>query len=277
MTAAHPTPGVEARRPWAKRSLGQNFLRDPNTARRIVALLGIGPQDRVLEIGPGRGALTGHILDAATAVGATACVALEKDGHLAAELKRAMPGMALVVADAMDMAWERLGPDRPWKVVGNLPYNVASPLMWEVFSRARGLDRAVFMVQKEVGRRLAAGHGSKAYGALTVWVQSFVEPRLEFVVGPGAFSPRPKVDSAVLTFRPRNDVASFDAQALSRLLKVCFQKRRKQLGNILKSYWNDDIDAWFSETGCTPSMRPEDLPPERFRSLAMVMAPGFSS
>ena len=264
-------------RPFAKRSLGQNFLRDPNTARRIVALLDIGSDDRVLEIGPGRGALTGHIVDSRPRVAA----ALEKDGHLAAGLKARWPGLALAVCDAMQAAWERLAPEqppgRPWKVVGNLPYNVASPLMWEIFSRSRGLERAVFMVQKEVGRRLAAGPGTKDYGALTVWVQSFVSPRLEFVVGPGAFAPRPKVDSAVLSFRPRQDVEPFDPKALSALLRTCFQKRRKQLGNILRSFWNSDIEQWFAEAGCSPSMRPEELTPQRFRSLAMVMGSGFTS
>lgn len=258
--------------PWAKRSLGQNFLRDPNTARRIVALLDIGPDDRVLEIGPGRGALTGHVLDAAPATAA----ALEKDAHLAALLKERLPGLALAVADALEAPWERLVPGRPWKIVGNLPYNVASPLMWEIFSRAR-FERAVFMVQKEVGRRLAAWPGGREYGALSVWVQSFVTPRLVFVVGPGAFSPRPKVDSAVLSFHPRADVEPFDPQALSALLKLCFQKRRKQLGNILKSHWNDSIGQWFEQAGLAPSRRPEELSPGQFRSLAMVMAPGFSA
>lgn len=270
MTAFRGIPDGRDRHPWAKRSLGQNFLRDANTARRIVALLDIGPGDRVLEIGPGRGALTGHILDAAPAVAG----ALEKDGHLADGLKDRWPALALAVADAMAFVWERL--DRSWKIVGNLPYNVASPLMWEVFSRSTP-ERAVFMVQKEVGRRLAAGPDSRAYGALSVWVQSFVLPRMEFTVGPGAFSPRPKVDSAVLSFRPRSDVEPFDPPALSRLLRLCFQKRRKQLGNILKSYWNDSIDAWFVQAGCAPSMRPENLSPEQFRSLAMIMAPGFTS
>ncbi len=273
-----PRTGGEAGGPWAKRSLGQNFLRDPNIARRIVSLLDMGPGDRVLEIGPGRGALTGHVLETGRAVGAAACAAVEKDAALAAALKAEHPELALCVGDAMQMAWERLGREgRPWKVVGNLPYNVASPLMWELFSRAGGLERAVFMVQKEVGRRLAAQPGTKAYGALTVWVQSFVRPRVEFIVGPGAFSPRPKVDSAVLRFLPRDDVEPFDREALSGLLKTCFQKRRKQMGNILKSWWNDDLDTWFAAPGRSPSMRPEDLSPGWFRSLTMVMPNGFTS
>ena len=185
--------------PRAKKSLGQHFLRREEICDRIAALLLPQAEDRVLEIGPGPGALT-RALEAAP----HACLLLlEKDRHWAAERQRqAAPRTQAVLTDALRFDWRRISPERPWKVIGNLPYNVASPLIWDIVSRAEGLKRAVFMVQKEVGQRLAAAPGNGHYGALSVWVQSYARPRLEFVVGPGAFSPPPKVDSAVLSFEP---------------------------------------------------------------------------
>lgn len=249
----------------AKRSLGQNFLRDENTARKIVGCLELTPQDRVLEIGPGAGALTRHIARMETA----GFFAVEKDRHWAAEVSNAYPGLQVILSDAMEFPWERVGRPGPWKCVGNLPYNVASPLMWEIFSRAVNLRRAVFMVQKEVGQRMAARPGTKAYGALTVWVQSFMAPRLAFVVSPNVFIPRPKVDSAVVVFDPVEEKKRPQApQALSWLLKLCFQKRRKQLRSILKGYWDEEMEGAFETLGLRPQQRPEELSPESFQSLA---------
>lgn len=181
---------------FAKKRFGQNFLHDTGVCRRIVDALAIGPEDRVLEIGPGHGALSTLIAEAGPATYA----AVERDLELALELKDKCSGVMPLAADALAVRWERLAPEAGWKIAGNLPYNIASPLMWEIFSRASGMERAVFMVQKEVGQRLVAAPGSKTYGGLTVWVQSFVTPRMLFTIGPGAFTPRPKVDSSVLSF-----------------------------------------------------------------------------
>lgn len=139
--------------PRAKKSLGQHFLRREEICDRIAALLLPQAEDRVLEIGPGPGALT-RALEAAP----HACLLLlEKDRHWAAERQRqAAPRTQAVLTDALRFDWRRISPEHPWKVIGNLPYNVASPLIWDIVSRAEGLKRAVFMVQKEVGQRLAA-------------------------------------------------------------------------------------------------------------------------
>jgi len=255
----------------AKRSLGQNFLEDPNTARKIVAALRPEPGDRILEIGPGRGALTRWLAEAAPAV----LAAVEKDAHLARELRRAFPTVHAVNADALEFAWEGLGP-RPWKLVGNLPYNVASPIMWEAAHRVPVLQRAVFMVQKEVGRRLAAAPGTSEYGALSVWIQSFVTVRFSFIVKPTVFRPRPKVDSAVVVFEPAQ-VEGFDSNALSLLLKLCFQRRRKQLRVILREHWNEDLERWFTEQGVSPTARPDELSPRRFHTLAAALNLRFAS
>jgi 16S rRNA (adenine1518-N6/adenine1519-N6)-dimethyltransferase len=264
--------GSGARR--AKRSLGQNFLQDPNTARRIVDALDIKPGEHVLEIGPGRGALCGHILGKNPGTFA----ALEKDAALASTLKARHPEIAVVYADALRFPWERLGAWPGAKIVGNLPYNIASPLMWEVLSRTPGLSRAVFMVQHEVAARIASGPGTKDYGALSVWLQSFAEPRLLFKVGPNAFHPRPRVDSAVVRFIPRPmEERPANPAALARLLKFCFQMRRKQIKKILKEVWSADLVELLEIHGFSPMTRPEAFPPEFFHLLAGALKSSFPS
>ncbi|MDR1126106.1 MAG: 16S rRNA (adenine(1518)-N(6)/adenine(1519)-N(6))-dimethyltransferase RsmA [Deltaproteobacteria bacterium] len=260
--------------PRPKKSLGQNFLQDKNIARKIVEQLRIAPTDRVLEIGPGPGMLTGFLLEADPA-----CLCLvEKDHHWAAERQSVFLTGAgaesgrvrqVILADALTMPWEKF--HAPWKIMGNLPYNVASPLIWDILSKAPGLTRAVFMVQKEVGQRLAAAPGTSAYGALSVWVQSFAVPRLEFGVPPQVFRPAPKVHSAVVSFTPLPiPEQPADPEALSNLLKLCFQKRRKQLGGILRAQpnWQPGEAEKF---GVEQSARPEELTPRQFQDLAVFL------
>ncbi len=256
--------------PRAKKSLGQHFLRHPHMAQKIVELLQVEAGDCVLEIGPGPGALT-QFLEVSPA--RLLCL-VEKDRYWAAA-RQAHGGVRTqaVLMDAMHMPWSRITPHCPWKIVSNLPYNVASPLMWDIFSQATGLVRAVFMMQKEVGQRLVAQPHTKAYGALTVWVQSFVRPQWGFVVGPGAFSPPPKVDSAVLSFvpvplekRPRHPAQ------LSRLLKMCFQNRRKQLKSIFRQHQALAYMDGLAELGIDAQHRPEDMTYEEFVRLVDVVA-----
>lgn len=265
--------GNAPRAPFAKKSLGQHFLRREEICARIAALLLPCSEDRILEIGPGPGALT----RALEAVPHSRLLLLEKDRHWAAERGReAGPSTQAVLADALRFDWQRIRPEQPWKIIGNLPYNVASPLIWDIVSQATGLLKAVFMVQKEVGQRLAATPGNGHYGALSVWVQSHVRPRLEFVVGPGAFSPPPKVDSAVLTFEPLPSTQRpAHPEALSRLLRICFQQRRKQLGGIFRRSNLPVLETALHETGLDPSLRPESLSVRDFQRLASFLAPNL--
>lgn len=251
--------------PRAKKSLGQHFLRDRNISEKIVRLLEVRPEDHVLEIGPGPGALSDLLEEAEP----RRLVLLEKDHHWVVERqRRAGPRTQAVHMDALTMSWERITPERPWKIIGNLPYNVASPLMWEIFSRAPGLTRAVFMIQKEVGERLVAEPGGRDYGALSVWIQSFTRPRWGFVVGPRAFAPPPKVDSAVVTFVPLSaDQWPINPPALTRLLKICFQHRRKQLGSIFHRNGLPHLAAALEQLGIDPRLRPECLSPADFQHL----------
>lgn len=251
--------------PRAKKSLGQHFLRDRNISEKIVRLLNVCTGDRVMEIGPGPGALTGLL----EATPLERLVLLEKDRHWAAERQRlAGPHTQAVLTDALTMPWERITPQNPWKIISNLPYNVASPLIWDIVSRATGLTRAVFMVQKEVAERIIAKPGGKDYGALSVWVQSFVVPDWGFVVGPKCFSPPPKVDSAVVVFTPLPQTARPSNPAgLARLIKLCFQNRRKQLGSIFRRH---GIETWIhraSAVTINPQQRPETLSSMDFQAI----------
>ncbi|WP_297219487.1 16S rRNA (adenine(1518)-N(6)/adenine(1519)-N(6))-dimethyltransferase RsmA [uncultured Desulfovibrio sp.] len=257
-------------RPAAKKSLGQHFLKHEHICRRIAELVLPQPQDRLLEIGPGPGALTRALEEQPH----SRLLLLEKDRYWAVERQRlAGPHTQAVLMDALRFPWFRISPANPWKIAGNLPYNVASPMLWDMVAQARGMVRGVFMVQKEVGQRLAAQPGSGQYGALSVWVQSFVQPRLEFVVGPGAFSPPPKVDSAVLSFMPQDDAARpVHTAHLSRLLKLCFQQRRKQLGGIVRRCGQPALEAALEDSGIGPSLRPEQLAVTDFHRLASLWA-----
>lgn len=257
--------------PRAKKSLGQNFLKDANISARIAAQLRTTEEDWVIEIGPGPGALTKHIYASHPA----RLFLLEKDHHWAAEHRRKPVGHEprpdVVLTDALLFPWHKLTADRPWKVIGNLPYNVASPLMWEIFSRAHGVRRASFMIQKEVGERLVAKAGTKQYGALSVWTQAFMQPEWCFVVPPHVFTPQPKVDSAVVAFTPlanRPDAQS--AEALSWVLHTCFQQRRKQLQGILRPH-TQDAAALLTSLGIDPAARPETVDPQTFIKLGLAL------
>ncbi len=258
-----------ASKPTAKKSLGQNFLQDANISRKIVKTLEITEHDSVLEIGPGPGALTTIIHGYSPAV----FVAVEKDNVFAQERKHAVytpcaSQFEVLNADALQLPWHNF--TQPWKFIGNLPYNVASPIMWEIVSRATGLQRAVFMIQKEVALRLVAKPETSAYGALSVWIQSFVTPKLEFIVPPHVFYPRPKVDSAVVSFVPLyKGSVNFNKNNLSSLLKICFQMRRKQLGSIFKAH-GISLEI-LEKAGINPMLRPEALSPETFHRLTETM------
>ncbi|OGR35339.1 MAG: ribosomal RNA small subunit methyltransferase A [Desulfovibrionales bacterium GWA2_65_9] len=257
----------------AKRSLGQNFLNDANIARKIVDSLDIRPGDNVLEIGPGRGALTKHILERQPG----RLMVLEKDDDLGQALTALNPSIELVSGDALAFPWQTLESDAGWKIVGNLPYNIASPLIWDIVSQVK-FAAAVFMVQLEVGQRLRAPSGGKDYGALSVWVQSHARVELLFKVPPQVFQPQPKVTSAVMRFillpQPPEPNA---AKALAATLRMCFQQRRKQLSTILKSKGIVGGEDVLLGLGIQPAQRPETLEPERFQALSNCLENQFGS
>ena len=179
------------------RALGQNFLADPNTARRIVRLAGIEPGARVLEIGPGIGSLTVALIEAGAAV-----TALELDRHVIPALEETVgAGTVRVVNDdalKVDLAGVMPVADAPWTVVSNLPYNVATPIVMRLLDDAPHVTSMLVMVQREVGERMAAGPGTKVYGAVSVKIAYYARAEVVGFVRPSVFIPAPKVESALV-------------------------------------------------------------------------------
>ncbi len=252
-------------RPRAKRRLGQHFLTDPRLLGRIADALGAGPDDTVLEIGPGPGGLT-----AALAERAGRLVAIEKDADLVPALRARFASATIVEADALEVDWAALAGPR-FLVAGNIPYNITSPLIDKALESPRA-ERIVFLVQKEVADRVTAPPGGREYGALSVGVQSVARAERLFVVPAGAFHPRPKVDSAVLRLTPLADpLVRPPGQARFRRLVVgLFGFRRKQIARGLRELtgWAPDpVAEALARAGIPPTVRPEMLAPPVFAAL----------
>lgn len=257
--------------PRAKKSLGQHFLVDDNICRKIVAAADIRPGDRVLEIGPGLGALT-RFLDAS---GAGGLRLIEKDGALAAAAQERWPRAEVLEQDALTLAWDALAAEGPWRVLGNLPYNVASRIIWDMAPHLAGLRCAVFMVQLEVAERLRANPGGKQYGALGAWLQAFGRVRLLFQVGPHLFRPRPRVESAVVRIDPLPQrMHSAPVSRLAAIIRQAFQNRRKQLPGALGALWTPAMADAVERLGISNTIRPERLSSEVFWELAEAENPG---
>lgn len=252
----------------AKKSLGQNFLTDQNICHKIVDAIEPSHDDYIIEIGPGQGALTRIIVDAAP----KDFTVLEMDDDLAGHLEEDYPHLTVIRTDALKFSWNSLNDGPPCKIIGNLPYNVGSKLIWDIVSSVKTLKQAVFMVQHEVALRLTATPDNKAYGGLTAWVNNFAKTKYLFKVPPTVFRPQPKVDSAIVLFTPK-PVAEWpeNPEALSTLIKMLFQKRRKQLSTILKGSWSPEMEKWFEREGVSQKARPENLTPEQFVGLSRYL------
>ena len=258
--------------PRAKKSLGQHFLKDTRISARIVELLRIAPEDRILEIGPGPGALT----DLVHAKNPAVFRLIEKDSHWAehhAMMERTAPKVDVLNADALEFQWESL--EGPWKIISNLPYNVGSPLIWDIVSRTPELVRAVFMVQKEVADRMQTGPGNKDYGALSLAVQYYADPYIVANVPPNCFMPRPKVGSAVirLTCHQEKPVQVQDEKLMFNIIRASFNQRRKTLVNGLKNsqeipFSKEQIEQALGMCGLSLSVRGEALTLAQFAQLA---------
>lgn len=253
----------------AKKSLGQNFLQDQNICRRIVQAIEIDSRDILLEIGPGQGALTKLLVEE----GPAQLMTLEKDDELASDLVEKFPSIEMMQGDALEFDWHSLNAFEECKIVGNLPYNIGSKLIWDIVSQVKTMERAIFMVQHEVAMRLTAEPGNKTYGGLTAWVNNFAETKYLFKVPPTVFRPRPKVDSAVVAFRPLSiEDWPEKPELLARLIKMLFQQRRKQISSILKKKWSESVELWFETEQVDPKARPENLSPAQFKRLSNVIS-----
>jgi len=259
-----------ARRPL--KALGQNFLVDNNIIDKIIHSADINPQDSVLEIGPGRGALTEYLARKAGRL-----VLIEYDHALAAALKERYaddPRVTVVDADilAVDLV-AVLGDDGGWKVVANLPYNISTAVLFRLLEVRERLARMILMLQKEVGDRLVAAPDCADYGVTTVLLGLWFNMRREFIVSPGCFHPRPKVDSAVLSFVPLAGprVPVGDESVFRRVVKGAFAMRRKTLINCLKAAeltTIDDLRGILAECGINGQRRGETLSLDEFAALS---------
>jgi len=255
-----------------RRALGQHFLADPNTARRIVRLAGVESGDRVLEIGPGLGSLTLALADAGARV-----LALELDRHLAPVLEDTVAGAGAVrveVGDALAVDFDSLLDDGPWHSVSNLPYNVAAPVVVRLLEEAPAVRELIVMVQREVGERLAAGPGDPAYGALSVKVAFHARSEVVGMVPPTVFVPQPKVESALvrITRRAQPAVAVRSPERLFTLVRAGFEQRRKMLRRSLRPVLGDRSAVVLEAAGIDPAARAEELSLEAWADLTRAEA-----
>jgi 16S rRNA (adenine1518-N6/adenine1519-N6)-dimethyltransferase len=252
-----------------KKRFGQHFLHDANVLARIVQAIAPKPGEHVVEIGPGDGALTLPLL---RALGRLTVIELDRD--LIPRLRAAAQGVGeleIVNADVLSVDLRRLAGDAKLRVVGNLPYNISSPILFHCIEQLDAIHDMHFMLQKEVVERMAAAPGSKVYGRLSVMLQLAcrVEPLIE--VPPTAFRPPPKVDSAVVRLLPRapHERHDTDQGMVERVVRAAFGQRRKTLSNALHGVLSADQIA---RAGVDPRARAEQLAPAAFVELARIAA-----
>jgi len=255
------------------KSLGQNFLHDANQVRRIMAMADLKPTDRVLEIGPGLGPLTEVLVKQAGEV-----LAIEKDARLVEVLKQRFqtetggtPALRLLHEDALDYLKRDAHDWSQWKLVSNLPFSVASPLLVELALSARGPQRIVGTLQVEVAKRLHAEPGAPDYGVLTLLVQLNYEPQPWFKIPPGCFFPEPDVDSACICLVRREPLPLTDEERkiYVRLVKRSLSQRRKMMFKLLKGDWPAPrLAREFECLNLSPQIRAEKVSCEQFAQLA---------
>lgn len=247
----------------ARKRFGQNFLHDRHWIERIAKAVNATEGDDIVEIGPGQAALTRELI-----AGAGKVRAVEIDRDLAAWLKETFPeSLSLIEADALTLDWTQVAKNDNLRVVGNLPYNISSPLLFKLLEAADHVKDQHFMLQKEVVDRMVAQHGSKTYGRLSVMLQWRYRMQKLFDVPPGAFNPPPKVMSSVVRMIPKakEEVPSVDFELFSSVVANAFSQRRKTIRNALSALFSaEEIAACDVD----PGARAEALPLDAFVRLA---------
>ena len=272
--AARDARDAEGFRRDAKKHLGQNFLHERGVVAKIVQAIDPQPDDCIVEIGPGQGALTFPLLDRHGAL-----TAIEFDRDLLAPLAQAAQAhgaLTLVPADVLEVDFTELAAgsasaDGRIRLVGNLPYNLSSPILFHALDHAAAIRDMHFMLQKEVVDRMAAPPGSKVYGRLSVMLQAYCSVTPLFKVPPGAFRPAPKVDSAVVRLVPRapEQIGIDDRTRFAAIVRAAFGQRRKTLRNALSGVADE---ALIEAAGLAPGARAEQLSVADFVRLANVAA-----
>jgi 16S rRNA (adenine1518-N6/adenine1519-N6)-dimethyltransferase len=255
---------------FARKRFGQHFLHDRSVLERIAREVGPQPDEALVEIGPGRGALTELLVGKAASLD---CIEIDRD--LAAALTQrwgASRGFTLHTGDALEFDFAALAASRGrrLRVIGNLPYNISTPLLFHVAAAHEHVDDLHVMLQKEVIDRIAAAPGSGEYGRLTVMLAPWIEAKHLFDVGPGAFTPPPRVWSAVARLTVRRAPAFEVPAAFARTVSAAFSQRRKTLRNALRAIVG--VDAIVA-AGIDPGLRPEVLTPAEFARIAARVPP----
>ena len=251
----------------ARKRFGQNFLHDRHWIERIAQAVNAVPGDDIVEIGPGQAALTRELMAAAGKVRA-----VEIDRDLAAWLKQSFPEtLELIEADALTLDWTTVAKNNDLRVVGNLPYNISSPLLFKLLEAADLVRDQHFMLQKEVVDRMVAPHGSKTYGRLSVMLQWRYRMTKLFDVPPGAFNPPPKVMSSVVRMVPKakSEVPEVDLALFSSVVANAFSQRRKTIRNALSAILKEDE---IVSCGVDAGARAEALPLQAFVALTQKAA-----
>lgn len=256
------------------KSLGQNFVVDPNTIRKVLGIAGVTKETRVLEIGPGAGSLTLGLAEVAHSV-----VAIERDERLLPVLRETLasvPNVEIVRADALSVD---LGSFSAGSLVANLPYNIAASVVLTALEKAPSIETLTVMTQREVGERLAAKPGSKLYGATSVLTRFFGEAVVAGTASRNAFWPVPNVDSVVVRIERRARPLSDDTVTFFRVVKAAFAQRRKTLRNTLSALAGSPnaAEEMLTSCGIDPSKRPETLDVDAFVELARRLSEFQSS
>lgn len=251
----------------ARKRFGQNFLVDDHVIRQIVTAIHPQKDDNLVEIGPGQGAITAPLLDALEHLHV-----IELDRDLIPRLQQKFThhsGLQIHQADALKFDFAQLAsPEKPLRVVGNLPYNISTPLIFHLLSYQDKIADMHFMLQKEVVQRMAAGTSEEHYGRLGIMCQYYCDVEYLFGVGPDSFNPAPKVESAIVRLIPHKTLPLIaeSAKMLDKVVRTAFQQRRKTLRNALKPLV-DDLQC-LSQLGIDLGKRPENLSLADYVSLA---------
>jgi 16S rRNA (adenine1518-N6/adenine1519-N6)-dimethyltransferase len=249
----------------ARKRFGQNFLVDGNIIERIVRSIAPKETDKLVEIGPGQGAITELLIQRCPSLTA---VELDRDLIPLLEFKfRDYPDFKIIERDALKFDFGEFAGESPLRIVGNLPYNISTPLLFHLLSFKSKVQDMHFMLQKEVVDRLGASPGTKSYGRLTVMVQYYCRVQGLFPVPPQSFRPAPKVESAIVRLIPHSKIPYIaeDEKLLERIVNVAFQQRRKTLRNALKPLF-PDLDP--DQLPVDASRRPETLSVQEFVLLS---------
>ena len=239
----------------ARRRFGQNFLIEKSTIARIIESLKISPQHSVIEIGPGKGALTERLVKSQCNL-----TLIEIDKDLVDTLKRKYQGLSIVNEDVLKVDFSSFFGIEPKRIIGNLPYNISTPLLFKLSRVNEWIIDMHVMLQKEVAERIVSESSRKEYGRLSVSIQLLWEVTKLFDVSPTAFSPQPKVNSSFICLKPKKKI-NFDRDLMNQLLTSAFSARRKTLKNALRNYLNE---SELRSIDIDPGSRPENLIPEDF-------------